>query len=349
MSLGRSGWTAISLATAMVTWAVVEALERPWLGAGHPSAGLAGILAGGSVLRITNRVGLLSAPYSQSMLGLRDQVDPPPGGPRSTPSIDAHPEVVTDFLRRVMLLDAAPRVLSDDTMLWNLHGEESNSEFVQRTMFVYGVDISDIQPPYLCEIAERIARRRVAPADTRLTYDDLKRLADDRKRREIVDGELYVTPPPNMRHQDLVGRLYLAIASSLAANKEAGRVFLSPFDVVFSPHDVVEPDLVFVADDQLDILTARNVQGSPALVVDVLAPGTRRTAEQIKPPLFARTGVRGSWLVDPELDLITVSRRSADGAFRRVAELAAENGDTLTTPLLPEFALPVSNYFAPSI
>ena len=186
-----------------------------------------------------------------------------------------------------------------------------------------------------------------SPIDTRLTYEDLECFPDDRKRREIIDGELYVTPSPNLRHQVLVGRLYMAVASYLAASPGVGRVYLSPLDVVLSPHDVVEPDLLFVGSDQLDVLTPKNVQGPPALVVEVLSRGTRKTDEQVKRRLFARVGVREYWLVDPELDVMKVSRRGADGSFRRVAELTAEDGDTLTSPLLPGFSLALTELFAP--
>jgi Uma2 family endonuclease len=188
-----------------------------------------------------------------------------------------------------------------------------------------------------------------AHADTRLTYDDLEHFPDDRKRREIIDGELYVTPSPSLRHQVLVGRLYVAIANHLAGRPEIGRVFLSPLDVVLSPHDVVEPDVLFVGSDQLEVLTLKNVQGPPALVVEVLSPGTRKTDEQVKRRLFARVGVREYWLVDPELDLIKVSRRGDDGSFRRVSELTAEDRDTLTSPMLPGFALALTEFFAPEL
>jgi len=186
-----------------------------------------------------------------------------------------------------------------------------------------------------------------AHADTRLTYEDLQYFPADGKRRELIDGELYVTPSPNVRHQVLVGRLHIAIANHLAGRPGTGRVLLSPLDVVLSPHDVVEPDLLFVGSDQLDVLTLKNVQGAPALVVEVLSRGTRKTDEQVKRRLFARVGVREYWLVDPELDLIKVSRRGDDGSFRRVAELTAEDGDVLTSPLLPEFSLALSAFFAP--
>ena len=49
--------------------------------------------------------------------------------------------------------------------------------------------------------------------------------------------------------------------------------------------------------------------------------------------------MREYWLVDPELDLVKVSRRADDGAFPRIAELTTDAGDVLSTPLLPGFAL----------
>ena len=87
-------------------------------------------------------------------------------------------------------------------------------------------------------------------SDTRLTYDDLFLFPDDGKRREPIDGEVFVTPSPNSRHQVLFGRLHLAIANYLAVRPGTDHVFLSPLDVVFSPHDVVEPDLLLVAGDR---------------------------------------------------------------------------------------------------
>ena len=178
-------------------------------------------------------------------------------------------------------------------------------------------------------------RTPAAPADTRFTYDDFVLFPDDGKRHEIIDGEHYVTPSPNVRHQVLVGRLGFEIELYLRANPGTGHVFLSPLDVVLSHWDVVEPDVLFVAGDQPDILTEKNIQGAPALVVEVLSKSTRKRDAQIKRRLFERTGVREYWLVDPELDAVQVFRPSPEGKLARVVELTAEDGDVLTTPLLP--------------
>ena len=189
-------------------------------------------------------------------------------------------------------------------------------------------------------------RSPAAPADLRLTYDDFLLFPDDGKRHEIIDGEHYVTPSPNLRHQDLVGRLFMAIGTHLSAHPGTGRIFLAPLDVVLSYHDVVEPDLLFVAADQKAILTEKNVQGPPALVIEVLSKSTRKRDAQIKRRLFERTGVREYWLVDPELDTVQVFR-PLDGRLQRVAELSAEDDHALTTPMLPGCTIGVRALFAP--
>lgn len=55
--------------------------------------------------------------------------------------------------------------------------------------------------------------------------------------------------------------------------------------------------------------------------------------------------MREYWLVDPELDLVKVFRRTADGAFPQVAELSRESGDVLTTPLVAGFELRLKELF----
>ena len=115
--------------------------------------------------------------------------------------------------------------------------------------------------------------------------------------------------------------------------------------MILSNWDIVEPDLVFIAGDQGDILTDENVQGPPALVVEILSRGTRKRDEQIKRRLFERTGVREYWLADPELDLVKMFRRTADGALPQIAELSRGSGDVLTTPLLAGFELRLEELF----
>ena len=186
-------------------------------------------------------------------------------------------------------------------------------------------------------------------ADTRLTYDDFLLFPDDGKRHELIDGVHYVTPSPRLRHQDLVGRLHFEFQLHLREHPRSGRVFVAPVDVVLSFHDIVVPDLIFIAGDQAGIMTEKNIQGAPALVVEVLSKSTRKRDTQIKRRLFEQVGVREYWLVDPELDTVQVFRPAAEGRLARVEELTAEDGGTLTTPLLPACAIDIRTLFRPTL
>ena len=178
----------------------------------------------------------------------------------------------------------------------------------------------------------------------KLTYDDFALFPEDGKRHELIDGEHYVTPSPNTKHQQVLGSLHLLIGSWLEAHP-IGRVFLAPFDVVFSNFDVVEPDLLYMSKARAaTILTAQHVRGTPELVVEIGSPGTRTRDETIKRRLYERAGVSEYWTVDPELDVIRVHRRAVD-TFERPMELSRESGDTLSTPLLPGLEMALARIF----
>ena len=167
----------------------------------------------------------------------------------------------------------------------------------------------------------------------KLTYDDFLLFPDDGKRHELIDGEHYVTPSPNTKHQVIVGNLYFELRMWLE-REPIGRVFLAPFDVVFSRFDVVEPDLIYMSNERAAaILTDKHVTGSPELVVEIGSPSTRKRDETIKRQLYERSGVSEYWVVDPEIDVVRVYRNES-GKFERAIELAREASEILRTPLL---------------
>ncbi len=185
---------------------------------------------------------------------------------------------------------------------------------------------------------------RTMNAGVKLTYDDFLLFPDDGKRHELIDGEHYVTPSPNTKHQRIVGSLHGAIWNYLRAHA-VGEVFLAPFDVVFSRFDVVEPDLLYVSKARAaQILTPKHVKGTPDLVIEVASSSTRRRDETIKRRLYERSGVAEYWVVDPDVDVVRVYRRDGD-RFARPVELSLEDGDLLATPLLPKFELSLAQIF----
>ena len=173
----------------------------------------------------------------------------------------------------------------------------------------------------------------------RLTYHDLRRLPDDGRRHEIVNGEHWVSPSPNTRHQIVVGNLYFLIREHLERHDE-GMVLVAPYDVVFSMFDVVVPDLIFLSRANARRLTARHLRGAPDVAVEVASPGTRRRDDGLKLRLYERFDVGEYWVVDPIGERVRVHRRRASRLVP--AEIVARSADgVLHTPLMPGLRMPL--------
>ncbi|HKH43914.1 MAG TPA: Uma2 family endonuclease [Thermoanaerobaculia bacterium] len=181
------------------------------------------------------------------------------------------------------------------------------------------------------------------PARRKLTYDDYVLIPEDGQRHEILDGEHTVSPAPTLWHQLVLSALH-RLLSPFIHEKRLGWVVAAPVDVLFSEHDVAQPDLVFISKERAGIMAGANVQGTPDLVVEILSPSTRRRDEGLKRDLYERSGVREYWLIDPERQEVRVFRRGGSG-FKPAAELSASSGDVLSTPLLPGLEIRVREIF----
>ena len=172
------------------------------------------------------------------------------------------------------------------------------------------------------------------------TVENLAQLPDDGKRYEILEGDLAVSPSPNPTHQRIV--LNCAEFLRTLEHQGYGTVYTSPLDVVLDRYNVVEPDVLFVCQNRLDIVTDANVQGAPDIVVEVLSPSTRDRDLGVKGHLYARFGVREYWVIDPDDDTLTVFRLTDEG-FHRHGPYHA--GDQVTSPLFPDHRLMVETLF----
>ncbi len=178
---------------------------------------------------------------------------------------------------------------------------------------------------------------------TKLTYEDYVLFPDDGKRHELIEGDHFVTPAPSTKHQKVSRNILLALASFVRQHR-LGEVLAAPCDVILSDENVVQPDVVFVSSAQAQFITADNIQGAPVLVIEILSEGTRKKDEITKRKLYERFGVQEYWIVDPELETVKVYRL-ANQVYVRSVELSKEANDSLTTPLLSDFGLPLTQIF----
>ena len=135
------------------------------------------------------------------------------------------------------------------------------------------------------------------------TVERVLALPDDGNRYEVVDGELLVSPAPTLLHQQAIGALYLPLHAFVSAER-VGCVFLSPADIEFDEHTLVQPDL-FIA----PLIEGRRPRSwkeirQLLLAVEVLSPSTARADRQVKRRRYQRHGVADYWIVDLEARLV---------------------------------------------
>jgi len=155
----------------------------------------------------------------------------------------------------------------------------------------------------------------------KLDYDDILATPDDGKRYELVNGELLVNPAPSLIHQRISRRLQRQLEDYFHA-RSIGEVFDAPLDVILTPHDVFEPDLLVVGDPEHT--TTRGVEKPPLLVVEILSPSTGKVDRGVKFRRYAELGIHHYWIVDPEGKRVECFRLNA-GAYRPAIE---GEGDT---------------------
>jgi Uma2 family endonuclease len=145
-----------------------------------------------------------------------------------------------------------------------------------------------------------------------VSYGDLERAPEDGRRYELYDGEVYVVPAPMPRHQGV--QIRIAEWLHRYAESVGGFVVTAPIDIVFSEHDVLQPDVVFFGPARAHLVDLdRAIRHAPDLCVEILSPSTEVTDRGRKLQTFARYGVPEYWIVDPVDESIEVHRLEASG------------------------------------
>ena len=180
----------------------------------------------------------------------------------------------------------------------------------------------------------------------RVNYDDVRDLPRKGLRREVMDGELFVSATPTDWHQIVVknmGRLVDVHMLSFARGERPGKTFIAPMGLVLEPGDGVEPDFMYVSRDRAELKPsfAREVLVVPDWVVEVLSPSTAKRDRTTKFEYYKRHGVLEYWLVDPRSQQVIVFH------FLDNTEQTFEQGETIRVSSLPNLGIAVTDVFDP--
>jgi Uma2 family endonuclease len=176
-----------------------------------------------------------------------------------------------------------------------------------------------------------------------LTIEDLDACPDDGNRYELIGGQLLVSRAPSIPHQRVLHNLQFQMGLYLREHPIG--ILVPGVGAIFSRHDAVIPDLVFVLNEHWDeVTTGTALKGPPDLAIEILSRGAenRRRDLSLKRQLYARYGVSEYWVVDPYQRSVDIYRLSS-ATLEEIAKLTDQ--DHLTSPLLPGLQLSLKDIF----
>ncbi len=180
---------------------------------------------------------------------------------------------------------------------------------------------------------------------TLLTADEYLATGDERPRfTELINGEVIVNSP-TYRHQLLAARIRFLITMWCEAEPGRGE---SPdtVDAKLDTGNVFAADVLWMSAQRTPKKDIANLDGPPDLAIEVRSPSTWRFDVGTKRLTYERAGLPELWLVDTAAKTILVYRRSTPNEPTFDIALEVGDGEELTTPMMPGFALDIAALFA---
>ena len=140
------------------------------------------------------------------------------------------------------------------------------------------------------------------PREQVYTTDDIYALPDG-ERAELIDGQIYMMGTPSRIHQKLVGQLSRIIGNYIESNHGSCEIYPAPFAVF----------IISVICDKSK-LSDRGCEGAPDFIIEIVSPSSRRMDYYKKCTLYAESGVREYWIVDPEKQRTMIYHYEDDAA-----------------------------------
>jgi Uma2 family endonuclease len=174
------------------------------------------------------------------------------------------------------------------------------------------------------------------------TYADYLRLPDDGTRCEILEGERVMTPSPFTPHQAVQCRLGTALVNYVTSQR-LGSVFYAPCDVILADDIVVQPDILFVREANLEIVKLRGIFGPPDLAIEILSESHPERDTVRKLGIYGRHGVREYWIVDPDQGRIEIFVLAGGALVRKAVH---DRGEARSLTAAPGFTVLLERVFS---
>jgi Uma2 family endonuclease len=166
-------------------------------------------------------------------------------------------------------------------------------------------------------------------------------MPDDGLLRELVDGDVWVTPVPGEEHGLIAAEILIRLGSHVLAH-DAGNVYArTGFRLSSAPDTLMAPDAAFVSRERIErAAIGRGYRaGAPDLAVEVVSPGDSFVEVEAKVTRWLAAGCRMVVVVNPARRAATVYRSRDDIALLTEGDVL-DGGD-----VVPGWTLPLRELF----
>ncbi len=183
-----------------------------------------------------------------------------------------------------------------------------------------------------------------SPSAKTYTLEEFWQLPDppDRSKLELIAGVLYMTPPPEETHDDVVARLADILRDHRRAEGDQGRVYFPRAAIWTSGRTYLEPDLFYISAETAARFKSKR-RDTADLVVEVISPGSAVYDRNKKADTYAALGVRELWLIDEVEQTVEVRRQTGGGTFDEGRTFG--RGESFESVIFPALRLPVEKLF----
>jgi Uma2 family endonuclease len=116
---------------------------------------------------------------------------------------------------------------------------------------------------------------------------------------ELIEGYLVKEPSPQYSHQDTFAEIFTKMRS-YTKDMDLGKTMAAPFDVYLDDENVFQPDILYVAKENLQLIKKNGVHGAPDLILEIISPSNAYNDFITKLHIYEKHGVKEYFIVDPE-------------------------------------------------
>ncbi len=138
---------------------------------------------------------------------------------------------------------------------------------------------------------------------------------------QLINNQIYMSPAPTNTHQKVLDKIY-RVLGNFVEEQMLGETRPAPFDVFLNSKNVYQPDIIFIANQNLFGLKENGFHGAPDLIMEILSPASMRFDKEDKKEEYEKSGVKEYWIIDPVSKL-------AEGFYlenKRFVELPSAKG-----------------------